>query len=79
MKLNSNFHAYANDIQLYLSRPIGLVADMCCRLNEYLLEIELWSCNNGLLIYPNKSYVIEIKYVLRIFLKYTLIALKLIL
>lgn len=53
-------HAYADDLQLYLSRPIGLVEDLCARVNEDLCSIAEWSRLNKLKLNPLKSYILPI-------------------
>jgi len=53
-------HAYADDIQLYISRPLGLIEDMCARLNEDLAKIHKWSEINSIRLNPVKSFVMPI-------------------
>ena len=53
-------HAYADDIQLYLSRPPGLLEDLCARLNEDLSNICKWSDMNILRLNPHKSVILPI-------------------
>lgn len=55
-----NVHAYADDIQLYISRPIGLTEDLCACLNEDLCRIYHWSEVNGICLNPIKSFVMPI-------------------
>lgn len=57
---SSSFHLYADDVQVYLSRPIGLIEDLFCRVNEDLLAIYKWSVENGLTLNPSKSQAIMI-------------------
>lgn len=56
----SNIHGYADDIQIYISNRIGLIEDMCCRLNEDLAAISKWAENNKLLLNSEKSIVLPI-------------------
>lgn len=53
-------HAYADDIQLYISNRVGLLEDSCCRLNENLAYIQDWARSNNLMLNPNKSFVLPI-------------------
>ena len=53
-------HAYADDIQLYISRPIGLIEDLCACLNEDLDKIYNWSEMNAIRLNPKKSFVMPI-------------------
>ena len=53
-------HAYADDIQLYLSNRIGLMEDLAFRVNQDLERITLWSKNNKLLLNPKKCVVLPI-------------------
>lgn len=55
---NVSFHLYADDIQIYLSRPIGLIEDLICRTNEDLNAIQVWSVANGLTLNPRKTQAI---------------------
>ena len=57
---NSSIHAYADDIQLYLSRPLGLIEDLAARINEDLHNIFVWSVDNKLTLNAKKSYVLPI-------------------
>ena len=57
---NVSMHAYADDLQLYLSRPIGLVEDLCIRINEDLNAISDWAKSNNLKLNPSKSYAMPI-------------------
>ena len=40
---NSSIHLYADDVQIYLSRPIGLTENLSFRLNDDLESIYKWS------------------------------------
>lgn len=53
-------HGYADDMQMYISNRIGLLEDMCCRLNEDLEIIGKWAENNSLTLNPKKSVVLPI-------------------
>lgn len=53
-------HAYADDIQLYLSNRVGLTEDLCYKLNEDLTSISNWAKLNNLILNPKKSYVLPI-------------------
>jgi len=57
---NVSMHAYADDIQVYMSRRPGLIEDLCCRLNEDLSRINEWARNNRLKLNPDKSCVLPI-------------------
>lgn len=46
---------YADDVQLYLDRPMGLREDCICRLNDDLKRISEWAKRNQLLLNPKKS------------------------
>lgn len=50
-----NLHLFADDVQLYLSRPLGLIEDCIDRINTDLAEIFNWSVDNQLLLNPSKS------------------------
>ena len=55
-----NLHAYADDIQVYISRRVGLLDDLCCRLNDDLSRILQWARCNGLSLNPLKCSVLPI-------------------
>ena len=57
---NTQFHAYADDVQIYISRRPGLVEDLCVRLNEDLNNIKTWSINNKLKLNSKKCKVLPI-------------------
>lgn len=57
---SSLIHLYADDAQIYLSRPIGLYEDLICRLNEDLESICMWSRNNFLNLNVGKTKAIAI-------------------
>lgn len=46
---------YADDAQLYLSCPLGLIEHFATCINEDLLEIQHWSHQNSLVLNPKKS------------------------
>jgi len=53
-------HAYADDIQIYLSRRVGLIEDLAARVNEDLCKINNWAARNCLSLNPAKSCVLPI-------------------
>lgn len=57
---SSMVHLYADDAQIYLSRPPGLTEDLVYRLNEDLREICRWSQNNNLCINASKTQALTI-------------------
>ena len=57
---HSNIHAYADDIQIYMGRRVGLIEDLCCRLNEDLQSIHDWAISNRLTLNSLKSCVLPI-------------------
>ena len=54
------FHLYADDVQIYLSRPFNLLEDLSYRMNEDLQRIYEWAICNGLTLNPAKSQIIAI-------------------
>jgi len=57
---NSSIHLYADDTQIYCSRPIGLSEDLVARLNEDLQSISTWATVNSLCLNASKSKAILI-------------------
>lgn len=57
---NSYMHAYADDIQLYISSKLDLIDDTCFKLNEDLVSIKKWADDNHLLLNSVKSFVLPI-------------------
>lgn len=59
---NVSTNLYADDVQIYLSRPIGLIEDLVVRINEDLIKIHDWSETNGLSLNPGKTQAILLSY-----------------
>lgn len=57
---NVSMHAYADDLQIYMSRPKSQIANLCSRMNSDLQSIYLWATNNKLRLNPLKSVVLPI-------------------
>ena len=57
---NSSIHLYADDAQIYMSRPIGLSEDLISRINDDLSAIYCWSKNNLLDLNVGKTKAIAI-------------------
>jgi len=55
-----SIHAYADDVQIYLSRRIGLIEDLVARMNEDLCRVNNWAKNNCLALNPQKSCILPI-------------------
>ena len=53
-------HLYADDVQFYLSRPLGLNEDLVCRINEDLIAIHDWSRTNRLTLNESKTQLMLI-------------------
>lgn len=53
-------HLYADDLQIYLSRRLGLVDDLVARINEDLENVVNWSNSNKLLLNLPKTCAIAI-------------------
>ena len=54
---STSIHLYADDAQIYLSRPLGLFDDLFYQLNEDLEAICKWSKTNRFLINTAKTQV----------------------
>ena len=54
---STSIHLYADDAQIYMSRPLGLIDDLFYQLNEDLEAICKWSKTNRLLINTAKTQV----------------------
>ena len=52
---NSHIHMYADDVQIYLSRPPSQTEDLVSCLNDDLFRINAWSQHNQLLINASKT------------------------
>lgn len=59
---HSLIHLYADDVQLYMSRPIGLLDDLIIRLNEDLSSILQWTKFNCLNLNVKKTKVLPISH-----------------
>lgn len=57
---HSSIHLYADDAQIYLSRPIGLSEDLICRINEDLAQIFTWADKNNLKLNATKTKALPI-------------------
>lgn len=57
---NCSIHGYADDVQLYLSRRMGLIEDLTVRVNEDLNKIHDWAIKNKLSLNASKSCVLPI-------------------
>ena len=55
---SSSIHLYADDAQIYLSRPLGLIEDLSYRINADLRRICNWSDLNHLMINTSKTKAI---------------------
>lgn len=55
-------HLYADDSQVYLSRPLGLVEDLVVRINEDLVRISEWANNNNLILNAAKTKALPISH-----------------
>ena len=55
---NSSIHLYADDAQIYMSRPPGLKEDLGVRINEDLFSICKWAESNKLQINAGKTQAI---------------------
>lgn len=57
-----SIHLYADDAQVYFSRPIGLSEDLVFRVNEDLERISSWAKDNNLNLNASKTKAICITY-----------------
>ena len=55
---NTSIHLYADDAQIYMSRPVGLKEDLGERINDDLRLICKWADTNRLLINTSKTQAI---------------------
>lgn len=53
-------HAYADDVQLYLSANFENVDELCFKFNNDLASISSWALRNDLRLNSEKSYVLPI-------------------
>lgn len=58
---HAKIHGYADDIQLYISNRIGLIEDLCSKLNDDIEAIRNWSIANSLSLNPDKSCILPVK------------------
>ena len=57
---NSSIHLYADDVQIYLSRPTGRTDELVTKLNDDLASIYKWSKSNNLIINTLKTQAIRL-------------------
>lgn len=53
-----HYHIYADDVQLYISSPLGQTTDAIARMNNDLVSVVQWSSQNSLLLNPSKTKAI---------------------
>jgi len=50
-----NVHLYADDVQIYVSRPLNRISECLDIFRIKLAKVNEWAKNNGLAINPLKS------------------------
>ena len=54
-------HFYVDDVQIYLSHPIGFIEYLTTRLGDDLASIFKWSVENKLLINISRTQAIHVR------------------
>jgi Reverse transcriptase (RNA-dependent DNA polymerase) len=56
----SKYHMFADDLQIYHSRPREMLFECICEVNSDLSRVFEWSLVNSLKLNPSKSMVLPI-------------------